>query len=354
MVFCTYFDSNYLDKGLVMYRSLRKHTPEVVLYILPMDEKCLEVLNGEQDPKITIVDPEVFLDKTGLREIRKERRRAEFYWTCTSYLIDYVLTEYGEKECTYVDADLRFYSDPGCLTAEMKEKNVQIVRHGFDRTPMGLVCKATSGTYCVQFNTFRNEESSLQLLRWWEKQCFDSCSNGNMEENGVFGDQGYLETWGEKENVSVLENPGAGVAPWNAYQYKVIDADVENDRILLKKKGIAESFSLVFYHFHNIAYYSAHKVDICAYQYGEVDPEIVRRIYLPYLKELDDTKIELREKYGVYPLLESHPGKGGSEEKKSILQHIFSIDRLFFPKLYLSTVGRIKAGKRTGKNIIEF
>lgn len=354
MVFCTLYDSNYLDKGLVMYRSLKKHAPGARMYVLAMDDKCREVLTNLQDPNQTVIDSDAFLAKTGLAGIREKRKRAEFYWTCTSYLIDYVLTEYGENACTYVDADMRFYSNPQCLLDEMKERNVQIVEHHFDRTPMGLICKAKSGTYCVQFNTFRNEESSLQLLRWWEEQCFDSCTNSNLEENGVFGDQGYLETWGEKENVNVIKHPGGGVAPWNAYQYRVVETDTGSDRIILEKKGVKGSFPLVFYHFHNIAYYTARKVNICAYQYGDVDPAIVEKIYIPYLRELDAAKEELKEKFGIYPLLQTHPGQGMPEGKKSILQHIASIDRLFFPKLYLSTIGRIQAGKRIEKNIIEF
>ena len=38
MVYCTLFDSNYLDKGLVMYDSLVNSSCKFILYILCMDD----------------------------------------------------------------------------------------------------------------------------------------------------------------------------------------------------------------------------------------------------------------------------------------------------------------------------
>lgn len=354
MVFCTLFDSNYLDKGLVMYRSIKKHAPEARVYFLAMDDKCEEVLTSYSNQNQAVINLDVFTLKMDLKKIREERPRVEFYWTCTSYLIDYVLTVYGEKECTYVDADLRFYCNPQCLLDEMQEKSVQIVPHGFDNSLMGRYNRALSGTYCVQFNTFRNEESSLYLLRWWEKKCYESCSNISMEKTGIFGDQGYLESWGSKDNVNVLKNPGGGVAPWNAYQYEFVKQDSENEGIMLKKRKQNGMFPLVFYHFHNINYYSSRKVDICAYDYGKVDYEIIRNIYIPYLKELDAAKEELKEKFGIYPLLTSHPGKAKHKRKKTVQDYLILFNKTLPLKLYFKTIGTIRIINRSKKNIVEF
>ena len=41
---CTLFDSNYLDKGLVLYKSLEKYASCFTLYVLSMNDKCYEVL----------------------------------------------------------------------------------------------------------------------------------------------------------------------------------------------------------------------------------------------------------------------------------------------------------------------
>ena len=44
LTFCTLFDSNYLDKGLVLYESMANVMENFKLYILAMDEKCEDIL----------------------------------------------------------------------------------------------------------------------------------------------------------------------------------------------------------------------------------------------------------------------------------------------------------------------
>ena len=48
LTFCTLFDSNYLDKGLVLCKSMNNVMPEFKLYILAMDDKCTEILKNLQ------------------------------------------------------------------------------------------------------------------------------------------------------------------------------------------------------------------------------------------------------------------------------------------------------------------
>ena len=147
MVFCTLFDSNYLDKGLVLYRSLLEQTKNFRMYVLAMDERCQTVLESLQDPLLVVIPLDEFVQKNNLVEIQRTRRRSEFCWTCTSFLIDYVLTCFDEPICTYIDADLCFYSDPQVLLDEMGEKTVQIVEHRFNPSFHGRLCRKESGTY---------------------------------------------------------------------------------------------------------------------------------------------------------------------------------------------------------------
>lgn len=52
LTFCTLFDSNYIDKGIVLQRSMESVIPNYKLYILAMDDRCYEILSVSE---ITIV-----------------------------------------------------------------------------------------------------------------------------------------------------------------------------------------------------------------------------------------------------------------------------------------------------------
>lgn len=304
MIFCTLFDSNYMDKGLVMYYSLLRNTDDFKLYVLAMDDICYGILVGMKNDKLIPIKLSEFEDKE-LKAARKNRSKGEYCWTCASSFIEYVIKKYNENQCTYLDADLYFYANPKCLLDEMENKTVQIVEHRFSDSIEDKQRLLVSGPYCVEFNTFKNERKAMELLHWWKKQCINSCTTENKKEH-TLGDQTYLRGWGEKSFVSVLKNLGGGVAPWNIAQYRLKKRN--NHKIILTEKKSGKDFELVFYHFHNISYYDVKTVNINIYQgYWGVDDNLIKIIYLPYLKELDNVKNTLRERYGVYPLVTKHP-----------------------------------------------
>jgi len=179
--------------------------------------------------------------------------------------------------------------------------------------------KKTAGTYCVEFNTFKNEQKSMDFLKWWEDRCKESCSQNGVE--GVMGDQYYLNDWGDKENVSVLQNLGGGVAPWNVGQYKLVSS---NAAISFKKRRENTIYDLVFYHFHNLSYIDKNKVNISVYQRRLfVDKQLVNKIYFRYLEELKSAKEYLEDNFGFYPLIIKHPGFANNVKKdQNILKKI--------------------------------
>lgn len=134
-IFCTLFDSNYLDKGLALYHSMRKRISNFRLYIFAFDDRCFEVLSDMHLKNVVAVPVTEIMDNT-LREIKKERTRAEFCWTCTPVVIEYVLAQYREEVCTYIDADIYFFADPEKMINEIREQNcsVGIVPHRFEKT----------------------------------------------------------------------------------------------------------------------------------------------------------------------------------------------------------------------------
>lgn len=293
-VFCTLFDSFYLDKGLTLYNSLDHVSREFVIYILPMDSRCSEVLSKMKLDNAVIINYDEF-ETDELKLVKMQRNRAEFCWTCTPYLLLYVLRKFKESICTYIDADMFFYKNPQSLLDEIGQCSVGVVEHRFSKSLENKQMEKSNGRFCVEFNTFRNNEEGLCVLEEWKTQCFQCCTSERTKD--VFGDQKYLDSWPQKySGIHIMETPGGGVAPWNIARYKGID--VKN--YILKDCMDGKIFDLIFYHFHMVEFIDEHTADIHVFiRNGKKDKELVYAIYSEYLKELYRIRKFLEENYHV-------------------------------------------------------
>lgn len=260
--YCTLFDSNYLTRGLVMYESLKKYSGNFHLYIFAFDDKSYEMLNKLALEFVTVISLKEFEDEK-LLKIKSSRSVAEYCWTCTPSTIKYCIEQYNLDSCTYLDADLYFFSNPSVLIEEMGNKSILITKHRY--TPI-YDQSSTSGIYCVQFMTFKSDKNGMKALSWWRDACNTWCYA--RYEDGKFGDQKYLDDWTTRfEGVHVLQHLGGGVAPWNVQQYE-----------LNKKK-----FELIFYHFHNFKFLQNNRVELGMYKLTKDDITI---LYIPYIEHL--------------------------------------------------------------------
>lgn len=284
--FCTLFNINYLSRGLLMYESLIRNEPSSHLYIFPFDEKTFKILNQLKLANATIVVLSEF-ENEKLLSAKSTRTATEYCWTCTPSIISYTIKNFKVSSCTYLDADLYFYSNPSVLIKEMPEAySVLITPHRYssqyDQSDI-------SGTYCVQFVTFKNNEDSLQILERWQDQCIEWCYN--KSEDGKFGDQKYLDDWPEKYKniVWVLRNKGGGVAPWNVQQYTFYKNN--NKKLYGTETITGTEFELIFFHFHSITFQKLisnfiHKKIVNFYTGYLLSDNCIQLIYKPYAKTL--------------------------------------------------------------------
>lgn len=243
MVYCTLFNSNYLDKGLVLYDSLSEVCPDFQLYVLCMDDLCAEILLKYDAPYLIPITLSEFEDDKIL-SIKKQRPFSEYCWTCTPLLIKYIFKEKGPRICTYIDADMCFYSDPNIIIKKYvdEEHPVMFVPHNFSLLFRGK--EKEVGRYCVEFNPFLNNEKGNKILDEWAELCVESCS---LDRDGVtFGDQKYLDSlMGKYKYIIECDDPGVGIAPWNIDDYSLAGD------ILYYKKDICTP---VFYHFQGMEF----------------------------------------------------------------------------------------------------
>jgi hypothetical protein len=266
-----------------MYESLVTYTTEFHLFIFAFDEKSFLVLNKMNLERATIVSLADF-ETPELLEVKAGRSKGEYCWTCTPSAINHVLTRYHVPDCTYLDADLIFYSDPSVLIEEMflNKKNVLITEHRYSALAR-LYEEKRAGRFCVQFVTFTRDQESLAVLDKWRLQCIDWCYA--RHEEGKFGDQKYLDEWPALyDNIHILEHPGGGVAPWNLQRYVFFE---ENGSIKGVVKKTKSSFQVVFFHFQYIKFKKNGIYDTGWYNI----PKTVRKLfYLPYIKKIEEVE----------------------------------------------------------------
>lgn len=243
--FCTLFDAAYLPRALVLYRSLTEVCPSFLLRAVCMDDESKVILDRLALPHLQVLSlAELEAHDPALAAVKADRQPVEYYWTATPALVLFCLDREPDLDSiTYVDADLVFFADPGSILDTVRDASIVLTPHQYSREYEYL--EEESGTYNVQFLTFRRDEQGLEALRWWRERCLEWCYA--RVEDGKMGDQKYLDDWPERfGGVRVLKGVEAGLAPWNAERFQI----EERDGTLF-----ADRVPAIFYHFHSLRLY---------------------------------------------------------------------------------------------------
>ncbi len=272
--FCTMFDRSYLSRGMALYESLETTGTAFCLYILALDTATNDYLKGLELKNAVIISMQEFEDDELIR-IKPTRSKVEYYWTITPSIIKYTLDKYKLDSCTYLDADLYFYTSPLPLFDELSGSSIGITLHNY--SPEYDKSKI-SGRFCVQFVYFKNNLHGRKAVSWWRNECIKWCFS--YSENGKFGDQKYLDHFEELfEEVHIIQHQGCGIAPWNIQKF-IFSGDEKMPGITVNNL----SFPVIFYHFHNLKIDLQKKsVNLIYYEYS---PEVVNIFYLPYIRKL--------------------------------------------------------------------
>ena len=279
LYFVTYFDSHYLIKGLTLYRSLVRHAPSFRLWVLCFDDLACETLQRLGLPGVIPVSLKDFEhgDEALLRT-KHTRSRVEYYFTCTPSLPLYILKHWPEVDIiTYLDSDLFFFSDPLHVIHALGDNSILLVEHRF---PPHLRHLLEHGIYNVGLLVFRRSSEGIDCLNWWRDRCIDWCYDYVEEDR--FADQKYLDDWPTRfPGVVVLQNNGAGLAPWNV---------TGSDLRLREGKVMVDSHPLIFFHFHRLQQIRPWLYDPALASHGACAGFLLRRhIYGPYIRELRET-----------------------------------------------------------------
>jgi hypothetical protein len=276
--FCTYFDRNYLLRGLALYRSLQRHCGSFELWVLCMDTVAYDVLTELRLPglfPISLAEFEAHDD--GLKRVKTTRSTIEYYFTCSPSLPLFVLHHNPHIDLvTYLDADLFFFADPAPLYREIGEASIAIIGHRF---APHMTEWERYGIYNVGWLTFRRDQHGLECLQWWRERCLEWCYD-RLDE-GRFADQKYLDDWPRRfHSVRVLQHKGANLAPWNLTNYEIA---CSSGNVLV------DTDPLIFFHFHRLKQLEGWAYDPNLSGYRSKASNVIRRqIYAPYIRTLEE------------------------------------------------------------------
>lgn len=284
--FCTYFDRNYLDRGLALYNSLIKHCSPFELWILCMDDDSYRILSKMHLTMVNLIQLSTLEDNDReLLAAKENRSLIEYYFTCTPALPLYLLEKNKQIDIiTYLDADLYLFSSIEPLFTEMNSGSILIIGHRF---PEILIENEIYGKYNVGLLSFRRDKNGIKCLTRWREQCIEWCYD--RIEGNKFADQKYLDTWEEDfSGVIVLKNKGIGTAPWNILNYHF---QAENDIVYVDEDPLAA------YHFHGLKRLGNNIYDTNLIQYQTKPSKVFRQnVYKKYIDELIKVNRNL-EKY---------------------------------------------------------
>jgi hypothetical protein len=293
-VYCTYFDHNYMSRGLALYHSLQRHAPGSRLWVLCLSEACHRALLSLGLPDLVpcalaefeAADPQV-------AATRARRNTVEYYFTCTPAWMRFVMDRESDAEwVTYLDGDLYFFNAPEPVYDELRDASVAIIPHRF--APK-IARFEKFGTYNVGWVGALNDRDGREVIEWWRQKCIEWCHD--YVDGDRFADQGYLDAFPQlSPRVKVLGHPGANLAPWNVgnHAVSIVDGEVRIDG----------KWQLIFFHFQGLRrdlgafFFTSHR----RYR-APFSPAVRRHIYKPHIDEL------LAIEAALVPVLEIAPAK---------------------------------------------
>ena len=279
-LFTTYFDKNYLQRGLTLIRSLFHHKPDAAITVLCLDKITYLFLAKLAIPHVTLLQLEEFEKQyPELHKVKNTRSIAEYCWTMTPCLILHLLNEQKEGDgVIYLDADQMFFSSPTPIVREMRHSSVLIQSHNFPARLREKLLKY--GEYNVGVLGAKNDADGIKVISWWKERCLEWCSV-TLDDKGRFGDQKYLESFSAlSRQVAVIKHPGIGIAPWN-HENVPCRRDAQG-RLMYGK------VPAVIYHFHSLAFISYDIIVPTKHNDSyRLTQEAIKEYYVPYLDEID-------------------------------------------------------------------
>jgi len=286
LAYCTYFDHNYLRRGLLMLQSLRSVDAETPIFVLALSDLTATVLQDCAPPGVVVVTlTRLEVAFPELLTLKHERAGIDYVFTVKPFLVLHFFAESAAESMMYFDSDRYFYADPRAALDQVGAASIAITEHRFSPDRLAL---AKYGRFNSGWSMFRRDADGMACLRRWADDCLARCHD--RVEDGRFGDQGFLNAWPDRyKSLAIVANKGINLAVWNVDNYALEECD---------GRLTADGDALVFYHFHGIRLQPDGGLAIWwPERHGAADGLLRRLLYAPYLAQLITLRIDLRHRF---------------------------------------------------------
>jgi hypothetical protein len=239
---CTYFDINFLPRGLALYYSVKLYHKDVDFFVLTFDKESYEFLGNLNESNIKLISIDEYNSYFNTSILKFEDKK-QYYFSATPNLCLYLIEKYpGINILLYLDADVYVYNSLDPLYDEFSDFSIGFCSHRLH--PLISLYARSYGKYNVGVNLFRNSETGLRCLRDWKSDCDSWYPEMPGYKLKFFSDQIFLDSWPERyEGVKIIENIGVNVCHWNAANYRFTK---------LEGKYYVNGAPLIIYHFSSL------------------------------------------------------------------------------------------------------
>jgi hypothetical protein len=215
---CTYFDFNYLPRGLALYYSIKRFHNDFDFFVLTFDDQSYNYLNNLKEENVKLISHKEYNSYFKTSE-DKYTDKKQYFFSATPNLCSYLLDNHPDIDILlYLDADVYLFYSLDSLYNELGESSIGITEHRVN--PLLKVFVKHYGKYVIGVNLFRNSETGLKCLKDWKSDCNEWYPGKPGYPLKFFSDQIFLDSWVEKyDGVKVIKNIGVNTSYWNAANY---------------------------------------------------------------------------------------------------------------------------------------
>lgn len=277
---CTYFDFNFLPRGLALYNSIKRYHSNFKLYVLAFDNETYSYLKNLGDERMIPISFEIYNSYFNT-SIDRFADKKQYYFTATPNICIFVFEKYPLVDILlYLDADVYLYNSLEPLYLEFGDNSIGICPHRLH--PIVRKFSKNHGIFNVGVNLFRNSETGIKCLYDWKLDCENWYKGKPGYQLEYFSDQIFLDDWPKKyPKVKIIQNIGVDVAPWNAVNYS-----------FSKEQNVyfVNDSPLIIYHFSALKKIDCNKWNCNSIIYLTSIKNILLEIYKEYIDEIEQFK----------------------------------------------------------------